>query len=277
MWPPIVKLMSAFLTETEYTKGCVRVSWGSSIGTIFIYLVSPIIIMLAGWKSVFILCAVVGVAGLIIWLKLCPEIERSSTINENDSIEKRKEKLISPLVIFIILAIIFQGILRDGVTTWMPSYISEIYNLSNEISILTGVLLPIFSMGCFKLTLYLYAKKLKNPLTCSGALSALLLYTLSDANAVLSVLLSAILSACMHGVNLLLICILPPLIAKKGHESVMSGLLNSCAYVGSAISAYIIPLWAENAGWTSTLYTWFLYALAGTLICFLCVPMWKRK
>ena len=138
-------------------------------------------------------------------------------------------------------------------------------------------------MGCFKLTLYLYAKKLKNPLTCSGAifgagaLSALLLYTLSDANAVFSVLLSAILSACMHGVNLLLICILPPLIAKKGQESVMSGLLNSCAYVGSAISAYIIPLWAENAGWTSTLYTWFLYALAGTLICFLCVPMWKRK
>lgn len=275
--------MSSFLTESEYAHGCVRVSWGSSVGTIFIYLISPVMIMLAGWKSVFVLCATGGISGLVLWLKMCPEMTMSTENVKFTTDKKTKEKLISPLVILIMIAIVFQGILRDGVTTWMPSYIAETYKLSNEISILTGVLLPLFGMGCYQITSYLYAKKLKNPLTCSGAIfgagavSALLLSILSNANAVFSVLLSSILSACMHGVNLLLICIVPPLLAKKGHESVMSGLLNSCTYAGSAISAYLIPLWAENAGWTSTLFTWFLYAFIGTVICFVSVPIWKKK
>ena len=47
----------------------------------------------------------------------------------------------------VMIAIVMQGMLRDGVTTWMPSYISETYNLSNAIAILTGVVLPVFSNG----------------------------------------------------------------------------------------------------------------------------------
>lgn len=282
MWPPIVKLMTATLSPSDYARGCVKVSWGSSFGTIFIYLAAPVMIMLSGWKSVFFLCACGGIVGILLWHKNCPTIEMAP--KNIDASEKKisGEKMVTPLMLFIMLAIVLQGILRDGVTTWMPSYISETYNLRNEISILTGILLPLFGMGCYQVASYLYAKKLKNPLMCSGAIfgggavAALLLFLLSNANAAFSVILSALLSACMHGVNLVLICIVPPLLAKKGKESTVSGLLNCCTYVGSAISSYIIPLWAENAGWTSTILMWFTIAAAGTAICFLCVPAWNK-
>lgn len=74
------------------------------------------------------------------------------------------------------------------------SYISETYNLSSEISILTGVLLPIFSIVCTRIALALYEKKLKNPLQCAGiifaagAVSALLLTCVSGNSAMGSVL-----------------------------------------------------------------------------------------
>ena len=38
LWPPIVRLMSAYLTDEEYGYSAVRVSWGSSFATILLYI-----------------------------------------------------------------------------------------------------------------------------------------------------------------------------------------------------------------------------------------------
>ena len=46
----------------------------------------------------------------------------------------------------VMVAIVLQGALRDGVTTWMPSFISETFHLSSEVSILSGVCLPLFAI-----------------------------------------------------------------------------------------------------------------------------------
>ena len=43
------------------------------------------------------------------------------------------------MLAIIMLAIMMQGILRDGITTWMPSYISETFHLASSVSILTGI------------------------------------------------------------------------------------------------------------------------------------------
>ena len=42
---------------------------------------------------------------------------------------QKRVGIFSPLVIAIMVAIALQGMLRDGVTTWMPSYISEVFNM----------------------------------------------------------------------------------------------------------------------------------------------------
>ena len=180
-------------------------------------------------------------------------------------------------------AIILQGMLRDGVTTWMPSYISETYHMSSSISILTGVILPVFGILCFQAATKLYMKKFTNPLLCAGvffgmgALSALGLLLLTGANATFSVLFSAILTGCMHGVNLMLICMVPPFFSKHGNVSTVSGVLNSCTYIGSAFSTYAIAVISEHAGWKCTLSVWLLIAVIGTALCLLCVKPWKNK
>ena len=60
MWPPIVKLMTAFLSDKDYKNASVRVTWGSSFGTMFVYLVSPAIIAVSGWRAVFFFSAAAG-------------------------------------------------------------------------------------------------------------------------------------------------------------------------------------------------------------------------
>lgn len=283
MWPPMVRLMTALLREDDYKRVNAKVSWGSCMGTIVIYLISPVFISTLGWKSVFIFSAVCGIIMVFVWNKYAIEIPK-----ENDAAVRKSEKsgagkIFTPLMIFIMLAIILQGMLRDGVTTWMPSYISETYHLNNSISILTNVIMPVFSIICIHFVTKLYMNKFENPLTCAGvifaigAAASLGVVGLSGVNAAFSVVFSAILTGCMHGVNLMLIAMIPPFFKKYGNVSTVSGVVNSCTYIGSAISTYGIAAISERIGWSVTLCLWVVIAVFGTAICFACARPWRKK
>lgn len=283
MWPPIVRLMSTLLSEHDYQMASVRVSWGSSVGTILLYLLSPLILTVLPWKWVFWLCAIGGGAMLLIWLRTAPDIPVYVKPKSNGTQMQKRVGIFSPLVIAIMVAIALQGMLRDGVTTWMPSYISETYYLSNGVSILSGVLLPLFGIASFYVASRIYGGKLKSPVTCSGiifavgSLAALGLFFLNGASAVGSVMLSALLTGCMHGVNLLLICMVPPFFKSQGNVSTVSGVLNACTYVGSAVSTYGIARLSGSIGWRNTVFVWFLIAFAGTTVCFLSSHGWNKR
>ena len=280
MWPPIVRMMSALLDEDAYKRTVAKVSWGSSIGTILIYLLSPVVIVTVGWKGVFFGAAGLGAVMLVIWNWKAVDIQKG----QKQAATKGAAKILfSPLVLCIMIPIILQGMLRDGITTWMPSFISESFHMGNEISILTGVLLPVFSITCFQITTWLYRKKVTNPLTCSallfvvGAGSALGLYFACQTSAAGSVFLSAMLTGSMHGVNLLLICMLPKCFERYGNISTVSGVLNACTYIGSAVSTYGIAALSEVIGWKQTIFLWFWVTLAGIVVCLLCARPWKKK
>ena len=292
MWPPLVRLMVSLFSEEEYKKTTVVVSWGSSFGTILIYLLAPMWISIAGWRSVFIFSAVCGVVMALIWRKACPEIAEeketpgkavSSDVSAGKTAGRESSIFRSPLIWLVMLAIVLQGALRDGVTTWMPTYIQQTYDLGNGISILTGVVLPVFSIACFQIANGIYKKMPDNPLLCAGmifgagAVSGLLLLVLSGGNPALSVFFMALLTGSMHGVNLMLVCMIPAFFKKSGNVSTMSGVLNSCTYVGSAVSTYGIAVISETAGWTVTIGVWAAIAIAGTAVCLLCIPAWKKK
>ena len=286
MWPPMVRIMTAFLSDTDYKNTTAKVSYGSSFGTIAIYFISPILIELFNWKAVFIFSSIFGIVTIFIWNKFCIDIKEQKTeskIESKTAIATEKTAIFTPLLLIIMFAIILQGSLRDGVTTWMPTYIAETYNFSNSISILTGVILPIFSILCFKVAIKLHIGIFKNPLSCAalffgtGTVFSALLFFLTGSNAIFSVLLSALLTGSMHGVNLMLICMIPPFFKGSGKVSTVSGIVNSCTYIGSAISTYGIALLSEKAGWNTTLLIWTAIALTGTAACLICARPWAKK
>lgn len=280
IWPPIVRLEAVLFNAEDYSRSNVRVSWGGSIGTMIIYLLSPLIISMFGWRYVFVFSAICGIIMLTAWHAVCPEIENEKPQKKEEK-SGEKVRFFSPLIFGIMLGIVLQGILRDGVATWMPSYITEVYNLKNTISILSGVVLPIFGIICINFTSLLYRKKLKNPLTCAGtifgigAVAALMLILIFGKSAALSVVFAAILTGSMHGVNLILICMIPIYYKKYGLVSTVSGTLNACTYVGSALSAYGIALITEKLDWSYTLLSWFITAVLGMLLCFSLIKKWK--
>ncbi len=281
MWPPLVKIMSDKLCEDDYKKAVVKVSWGSSCGTIAVYLLSPLIIKTLTVKFVFIISAVfaviTGVAVKSVFDKnalfkvdgIVKGVKKNESTGEYEHFSKQAVALLALLM----LAILCQGALRDGVTNWTPTYISEIFKLDSSLSILTSVILPVFSVLSFTFVSFINRKFVKNELVCAGvvfgigAISGALLLVLGGKSVVLALILLALLVGSMHGVNLILVCTTPAFFAKYGKVSFVSGLINSSTYVGAAISTYGIALFTESFGWNKTVALWVGIALLGTAIC----------
>lgn len=287
MWPPIVKLMLSIMSGEEYKKQTFKVLYSSMCSTMFIYLITPPIVSLFSWKGVFFFGAIAAVLGLILWLIVCPvvDLHARAKVDDNGNMIKEQRAPFAPVLIFVLFAIVCMGALRDGVTTWLPSYVRDAFNLGSQTAIFTGAVIPLFTMVCYSITAKLYKTKLKNPMACAGVIFGVglvaagvlaLLTNFGASNVVFSVVLASLLTGCMHGVNLILISMLPAYFRKKGNTSMMTGILNCCVYVGSAISTYLFPLIAKGGDWGATIFIWFIIAVVGTAICLLTVKPWKR-
>ena len=143
-------------------------------------------------------------------------------------------------------------------------------------------ILPIFSILSFTVTSFINRKLIKNEVVCAGvifaigALSAALLILLGDKSAVLSLVLLALLVGCMHGVNLILVCMVPAKFSKFGKVSFISGLINSSTYLGAAISTYGIAVFTDVFGWTKTIILWSAVAGVGAIICIALGKKWTK-
>ena len=289
MWPPIVKIMVSTMDEVTYGEASVIVSLGSSMGTIFVYLTAPLIITLLSWEFVLFLSAAIGLLSVILWAIL-----KDRTYDENAILPEAKSgesntakgfsfpKFAIFPIIFIALAVIFQGMLRDGVSNWMPSLLSETFNMGNSASILCTVSLSAFSMVAFILAGAFYKKFFKNEVACSVALfsiatvSALLLSIFLNTGAVAAIVFMTLITGANHGVNLMLIGHVPKRFRKYGNISTISGAVNSCTYVGSAIATYGIAKLSESFGWPVTVAIWCVIAALGTLCSLIAMPKWKK-
>lgn len=295
VYPPLMKITSHYLTERGYAKACLFITIGSHAASLLMYLAAPIIISVWGWKLVFGFSFSIATAFVTVWLFYARRVKRNygapitaQMTSENNIRQEQKthsvsfkELLVLSGLPLIMIAVVMQGFLRDGIATWMPAYLSDVFSLSNEISILTTVILPLFSIFTAYVILTIRTHLCRNELKLAGIVfsvadAVIILLLLFRTNMPLSVLFLALTSACAHSVNFLLICLVPMKFEKYGKFSLVTGLINSCTYVGAAISTYGFAAVSENYGWNITLILWAIIAFTGLLCCFAALRNWNR-
>ncbi len=312
IWPPIVRTLSDYLNEDDYRHSAVKVLWGSNTAVILLYLFCPLIITVSGeWKPIFYISAAVGAAGAVAAFLILLYFEKKYSVipqthdspavqtqtQTSDISEKKRISsvgLFVPLFTLIIVIMAVQGALRDGVDSWVPSYISSSFNLGTNISILTGVILPIFSIISYIASTAVYEKLIKNEIlssaaffggavVCSSVLIVLRYFTDTNEGSVvriirisLTILTLALFVGCMHAVNMICTCFVPEHFKSFGNVSFVSGLTNFGVYIGSASATYGFALIAEKTGWTGTVISWIALSVSGVLLCIACCIPWKK-
>lgn len=288
MWPPLLSILTAQLPQEQYSRACVWVNQGSAFGTIFVYACSPLLIRLGGFRTVFGFSGVAAVIMAFIWKFFFEHWFGKSAAAGMQTTTAEDAKAPEPfcrhaliLMGLVMLAIILQGSLRDGVTNWMPTFVSESFDMDSSSAILTGLLLPIFQIPCTEAADWLFRKRIPSEtaaaglIFCIGAVSSVLLFVFMERSVLVTAFLMAILVGCMHGVNFMLISMAPRQFRRFGRVSLVSGILNSCTYAGSALSTYGFALLSESMGWQGTSLIWAAIAAAGALVCLSVSRQWS--
>ncbi len=298
MWPPMVKLATNRLTDSTYKRSCVRIAWGSSFGTIAIYLVSALFIRIfEDWKTVFVFSTIIGFVFAVIWFVCSAKLEayaeqHGEIISENEkvmpappnhseTIPTRYLFTASPILVMMVI-LILQGMLRDGVETWMPSYLHDVFGLNTSDSIFISVGLPIFTVVSYQVSASLYRKWFQNELIWSTLLfgvagvASMILCVFYKTHVALSSALVILIVGSIHGVNMMLISYAPSAFRQYGKVSLVSGLLNCCTYVGSALFTWGVAKLADLFNWQMTIFGWIMVALFGLILCAVIIGSWTR-
>lgn len=292
MWPPIVKILSAALRDIDYGSSVSKICFGSAGGTLAMYVISPVTIALSSWKVVFIISAVCGIVMAGVWmvwskkllngidvLQKAPKAQKTKDLPKNNSPLLRTMLFILPV---ILITISLQGMLRDGISTWVPSFISESFGLGEELSILITVILPIFHVFCTLFTFEVYKRLKENAFVSilvffsAVTLALICLRLFGTLNIVTSIIMLAFVNGFIHCVNSLQTCYLPLYFKDSGKMSTYSGVLNFATYIGSAASTYLFAMIAENSSWNTTILCWVFIGIAATLITLGCYMPVKK-
>lgn len=293
LWPPMVRLLAQKLDDVSYNYAVVRVSSGSSFATVLMYLVCPLLLQWMNWRFVMLGCAGVGVLVALLWRIGYPKLFANETVgtavavNNDLSGEAAPTKVKMPAALYFPLVLIFldilcMGVLREGVTNWMPSYMKDCFHLSDEGSILLTVIPAIFAVFSYQLFAKIQQKLVKNEMLCTALIfalasaSALILYFVTGGSSVASTILMSVIIGCMHGAGLMLTSVVPKRFVQYGVVSTISGLINSFTYVGASLSTYGFAVLAEQFGWKFTIGMWFVVALVGMLIGLFTARLWKK-
>ena len=293
LWPPLVLILSTYLNDAEYSYSVVRVSWGSSFATIMLYLVCPLLLYVVSWKIVMILCSSVGLLITLLWTVLNPRLFNEPVVKDTKTEEKVEENKVKKIplpsfvyapLVMIIAGIIMMGILRDGVTNWMPFYLQETFHIAEENAIICTVILAVFSIVSFWIFDFIHRKLFRNEVFCAAvifmgsAVCAGILYisNLMSATVAISMVMMAMIVACMHGVNVMLISVVPKRFLKSGKVATFSGILNAFTYVGASISTYGFAILSDLYGWNATILLWIAVSVVGVGVCLGATSLWAK-
>lgn len=285
IWPPLCRFVAEQTTSAQYSSAITTVGLSGSVGTIFVYLFVPAVLTATAWVNVFRCMAIFGAIIVTVWVIMTKGVnivqpEKAKTAADGKSYSIFKVIAMAGLVP-IFLMIILQGILRDGIQTWLPSMVNAEFNMDESASILSTAVLPVLSMVSVLASNFLYIR-LKNEIKtatiifCVAAVATIPLGLGLKIPAILSIFLAALISGCMHGVNHMVVSLIPKRFHKYGLMSTFSGILNSFTYVGAALSTYVFASAADNFGWGIVKILWLVIGLSGATVCLIKLPRWTK-
>lgn len=305
IWSPLIRIMYDYLEEKERTKNCLRLNLSVPVGTMAAYAMTAGLIQVSGWRSAFFVPSVWLITVAVLWLLGMGSLERYvKALNGgkegavNEKAEKKtaanevkvsenaaannswKAIMMGSGLVILLVALCVQGALKDGVTTWIPTYLEETHELGSMAAILSTMFIPICNLFGVTLASVVEQKWGRNEVktaalffaVCSVSLALLFLW--GGNSVLLALAMLAVCTTSMMAVNTMLIAVLPGRFGRLGKASSVSGLLNSCVYVGGAASTYGIGALSAAIGWSGTILIWVICAVAALALCTASYKKW---
>lgn len=260
LWSSLLMVLSRNLDENYIKKAVIAMSTTASVGVLISYGLSALFALFNGFKFSFLAGSVVMAVAAILWLILYDNITDKKAVPTESASESPKQKtdksVIKILVIFGVFAIII-NLIKDGLSTWVPKILFDTFNLSESLSILLTLLVPVLTV--FGTTLVVMLNKKVKDYTAliaiifsvSTLFVGVILICLSTPFWGIVLMSFGLLSLLMSGANNVVTSILPLNLRDRANSGFVAGILNGCCYVGSTFSSVGLGAISDYYGeWT---------------------------
>lgn len=293
LWSPILRVFSETIDESLSKKAILNIALSLPVGTVLAYLMSSMIIKYLNWKYVFIFegsVVVIAVlfAGFAIFcsekdIEKVPVIQKQNAEAHNNVNKKGLAAVaVSSGLLFIMILSFLHGMMREGITNWVPAMISEVYGVSTSFSVFVTIALPIFNAFGAYLVTPLYKKLGENEMKTAGVtgfaalVPLLIMLFMNKLPVYVIIVLLAVTTSVMYALNYLIISLVPVRFSKFGFTFGISGILNSGAHIGCALSSYGFGAISEKAGWSAVIIVWIVSSVLITVFSFASNKRWSR-
>lgn len=286
LWPTITQVLAENLPQRDMGKASVVMSTTVATGTLLIYGLSAVYAVFGQFKLAFYTAALTEFVAAVLWAVLYGKATSSAKLlkdseglpQEEPHQEARSQPVKAELSVWGVIAVLCVfamglHIAKDGLTTWVPAILKEKFGMTDALSILLTLLLPIVSIYGSVTAVKLH-RKVPNYVTHGMLVSAavalmigIVLGAWSLNTAVVLLLVLLVVNVILANGNSLLTSVFPMMMSKKVNAGLSAGIINGFCYLGSTIGTYSLGFVADHFGWKAVFWTLLSTCVVASLVC----------
>ena len=299
LWSPIVRAVSLWTTKEISLAAGTSLTTPIPLGTVICYMICALCLKLWSWRAAFLACGCFLIVMAAVLYAAFSSLREHTVIDAQPSassdggsggIRASLGRVFSVGMAFTALAIVANGILKDGLDLWIPTVLSERFIPDTAAVSLICSLLPVINISGAYIAHFIYTRFKLDELSTCGIMFGMSLLCLAAATvmikltpakeigyviggsdiaaAVLITVLFALSSSAMFGANTMLVTFIPLHYGRAGLASSVSGMLDCFSYAAAAVSNIAIGALSESFGW-STVFIFFIASAAfGGIVSF---------
>ena len=274
LWPSLILLLSECLPKKDMTQATLAMGTTVATGTFLAYGLSALLVKI-NFKLVFNLAAAIFAVVAILWVSMYSGmvgkirgnfIEEEIAVSQTQNSENKQGFNKSILLLSVVVLGVFgvaTNLVKDGLTTWVPSILKEQYHLDSSFSIILTLLLPVVSIFGNAFAVKVHKKIPDYVMQCAavflvvGVIMGGVIGCVSLAQFWLTLIAFASVCFLSSSCNTLITNIFPLFMKGKVNSGLMAGILNGCCYLGSTLASYGLGAIADNFGWITVFWTLF--------------------
>lgn len=274
LWSPLLRFVAERMDGDARNWACVNLNTACVAGNLVVYVLCAGMIAYAHWRWSFVTAGLLLLAMAGGWWVTAGRLpERSdlawSAPQRGGPLGGLGALLLLPLLLLAAGAGVLNGALRDGISLWVPTFLTDRSGLETSVAVLMTAFMPVLTLPSVALSTALN-RRCRNEFQAMGILfavgAAALVPLFFVRQAVVCVLLFAVVTMAMMAVNTITVSLIPLRFVAQGRLSTVAGYTNAMTYVGSGLSSLTIGAVAQSAGWTAVVWVWLGMAAAGIVL-----------
>lgn len=290
IWPLLIRACADLLEGNQCVQVSVDMASSSPVSMVTVYLLSALGLTLLSWRFLFVLSGVVMGISAAVWLAGMGSLEKQAggmSAAKGSALLQEKAApncslwgiVLASGLMCAAIASVMNGALKDGMFTWVPTYLMENHGIPAERATLLTTVIPVVNLAGVYLAKEMNRRLFHNEEVTSAVLYGATVIFLAGmflpGGTLWAVAMFALSTTMMMGANTALVGIIPLHFRQWGRVAAITGLLNTCVHVGGALASYGFGSLSDAAGWNALRLAWCLCALLGGAGCLLHSRQWK--